>query len=530
MTQQIVEIPLDQLHVEHNPRKEFDDRAFRELQASIAVDGILDPIRVSPNADGYRIESGQRRYLAAQALKLATAPCIVVDQEAGAQTADEFVRAIVTNVQREDMNPVDEAEAFLHLIDQHGYTDVGVAERLGVAKQRVTERLDLLELPAPIRDLYRDRKLGVATRKSLRSIAKVSPEFATAIAKACAGKDEWQAVLVKEPGRVVGHVANESPKKWFPCGYQIERDNLKLSKDAKELLAKLDGKESWDRFRIRFGDDEVDAARAAGVLVEAKANDDRMSYVITDADYAAQLVEVICQRELKHREERAVAEAKRKAAQGKVDTGDKASDERAEAEKEARRAINEARAQGRIAARAHNLELGRWLLDNLATVKTDLSMEMVRLIATSILGPNRGEIFRAGLAYCLEEFQTEEKAGTVKKPKTKIVYIDTIGEAAEAFDKWMGRAKTPGDLLGRMWIAILAVELVDRGCVPQSGRHTGGLPTGSYGDRKWSTSGPRRDLAKKLVPAQLRPAKLPSEKLLDAAEKAHGAPTYSTRP
>lgn len=139
----IQQVAIEELRVsEFQPRKRIDEGAIAELAASVGDKGILQPLVVRPAEGGYEIVAGERRYRAAQRCGLATVPVIV--RELSDQETLEI--AIVENLQREDLNPVEEARAFKRLLD-FGLTQEGVAKAVGRSRSAVANTLRLLNLP-----------------------------------------------------------------------------------------------------------------------------------------------------------------------------------------------------------------------------------------------------------------------------------------------------------------------------------------------------------------------------------------------
>ena len=139
----IQQLPLNALHPSRlQPRKRFEPAAIAELSASIAEKGVLQPLLVRPSANGYEIVAGERRYRAAKQAGLSTVPAIVRELD-DRQTLEV---AIVENLQREDLNPLEEARAFKELID-FGMTQEAVAKAVGKSRSAVANALRLLALP-----------------------------------------------------------------------------------------------------------------------------------------------------------------------------------------------------------------------------------------------------------------------------------------------------------------------------------------------------------------------------------------------
>src|SRR4051794_8319091 len=175
-------IPLDRIVVKEgfNPRTSMEEKELKELTDSIAERGLLQPIRVHETGDGmYELVAGERRFQAVTRLKHTEVDAIVVvDQE----DSERLVDAIVENVQREDLNAIQEAMAYDRLVKE-GLTVKGAAQKVGVTQKRVTERLELLKLPAEVAELVEQGKVGMGPIKALVRIADKSPAIAGACAK-----------------------------------------------------------------------------------------------------------------------------------------------------------------------------------------------------------------------------------------------------------------------------------------------------------------------------------------------------------
>jgi ParB family chromosome partitioning protein len=159
------------------PRKRFDEARLEELAASIREHGIVEPILVRKVGARYRIVAGERRWRAAQRAGLTEVPALV--REASDRQAFEI--ALVENVQRADLNAIEEAEAYQALVDEHGLTQEGVAERVGKERSTVANALRLLKLPEDVRDGVRDGRLEMGHARALLGL-----EGAEAIRRAAA--------------------------------------------------------------------------------------------------------------------------------------------------------------------------------------------------------------------------------------------------------------------------------------------------------------------------------------------------------
>jgi ParB family chromosome partitioning protein len=160
------EIPLTEITPNpFQPRKAFDGPALDELKASIAEYGILVPVIVRRRGNGYELIAGERRWRASAALQRPSIPAIVRSTD-DRQTL-EF--AIVENLQREDLNALEEAAGFQYLIDEHGLTQEEVARRLGKSRPAIANTLRLLVLPDSIKAMLADARLSAGHARALLS-------------------------------------------------------------------------------------------------------------------------------------------------------------------------------------------------------------------------------------------------------------------------------------------------------------------------------------------------------------------------
>jgi len=145
----IVEIPLIEIRPSpFQPRKRFDDKKLDELAASIRAQGILSPVIVRQIPGGYELVAGERRLRATERAGLERIPAVVREMS----NAGMLEVALIENVQREDLNPVEEAEVYRRLIEEFGLTQEEMAARVGKDRASIANTLRLLKLPHPIRE------------------------------------------------------------------------------------------------------------------------------------------------------------------------------------------------------------------------------------------------------------------------------------------------------------------------------------------------------------------------------------------
>jgi ParB family chromosome partitioning protein len=149
------------------PRREFDSEKLGELADSIREHGLVQPIVVRPKGDArYEIVAGERRWRAAQLAGLTKVPALV--REFTEQESMEI--ALIENLQREDLNPLEEAEAYRLLLDQFGLTQEELARRLGKSRPQISNTLRLLQLSAPVRSLVQGGQLSMGHAKVLLGV------------------------------------------------------------------------------------------------------------------------------------------------------------------------------------------------------------------------------------------------------------------------------------------------------------------------------------------------------------------------
>jgi ParB family transcriptional regulator, chromosome partitioning protein len=160
----VQEISLKELRPNpYQPRKTFQQEAIDELKDSILEHGILQPLVVRKSIKGYEIVVGERRFRAAKEAKLASVPAVV--RELTEQQMMEL--AVLENLQREDLNPIEEGQAYQTLMEKLKFTQEEVAKRLGKSRPHVANHIRLLSLPAKIQELISDGKISMGHGRAL---------------------------------------------------------------------------------------------------------------------------------------------------------------------------------------------------------------------------------------------------------------------------------------------------------------------------------------------------------------------------
>jgi ParB family chromosome partitioning protein len=161
------EVPIEQIHRNTaQPRVDFDEEGLRRLAGSIRDKGVLQPILVRPSPErpgDYQIVAGERRWRAAQAAGLASVPIVLRDLD----DLEALEIAIVENVQRTDLNPVEEASGYQTLVGRFGRTQEEVAASVGRSRSHVANALRLLDLPPPIVEMLRQGRLTAGHARAI---------------------------------------------------------------------------------------------------------------------------------------------------------------------------------------------------------------------------------------------------------------------------------------------------------------------------------------------------------------------------
>ncbi|NLW95918.1 MAG: ParB/RepB/Spo0J family partition protein [Xanthomonadaceae bacterium] len=224
-------LPVDALRPgKYQPRKHWDGERLDELAESIRAQGVIQPIVVRALADRtYEIIAGERRWRASKLAGLAEIPAVV--REVDDRTV--VAMALIENIQREDLNPLEEAQALQRLIDEFDLTHAAAAEAVGRSRAAVSNLLRLLELPPAIRALVEERKLEMGHARALLTL---SPDLAAKLAKEAA-EQGWSVREVEHRAAqfAAGKVPAGGRRKPAPRGAAAP-DITRLENELSEIL------------------------------------------------------------------------------------------------------------------------------------------------------------------------------------------------------------------------------------------------------------------------------------------------------
>lgn len=170
----IRQIPLEAIRPSgYQPRKVFDDNKLQELAGSIRSRGVLAPIILRQTDDGYELVAGERRFRAARMAGLATIPAIIKE----VSNSEMLELALIENIQREDLNPIEEAEVYRRLTEEFGLSQEEVARRVGRDRSSVANGLRLLRLPARIQQDLAAGSLTAGHARALLALEAASEQL-----------------------------------------------------------------------------------------------------------------------------------------------------------------------------------------------------------------------------------------------------------------------------------------------------------------------------------------------------------------
>ncbi len=246
------------------PRREFDTAALAELQASIRENGLLQPLVVRVAGDGFELVAGERRFRALSGLKRQTAPALV------RELSDEqmLLLALVENLQREELNAIEEAIAYQQLIDGFGLTQSQVANRVGRNRSTVANSLRLLTLPQEVQDMVGSGSLSAGHARAVLSLEsdidriRLAPE----IAKSCLSVREAERRARSGSKRKPGSTGKVGQKQENPVARRTEMALARYFGTA--VKVRLRSKTAGE-IRIPFHDAE-DFERIIRRLLEAR--------------------------------------------------------------------------------------------------------------------------------------------------------------------------------------------------------------------------------------------------------------------
>lgn len=212
-------LPLSEIEPDkEQPRKKFDEEALGELASSIAEHGVLQPILVRPSpTGGYLIVAGERRWRAARMAGLTEIPAAIRE----ITDAQAMEIALIENLQREDLDPVEEAMGYKQLMERCGYTQEAAAKRLSKSRSAVANSLRLLGLPPLVLAVLRTGQLSAGHAKAILSLPEAADREAASTAIIRDGLNVRQAEALCKKMMKQPRVREEAPRPPLPCEVEL---------------------------------------------------------------------------------------------------------------------------------------------------------------------------------------------------------------------------------------------------------------------------------------------------------------------
>ncbi|PTL76590.1 ParB/RepB/Spo0J family partition protein [Vitiosangium sp. GDMCC 1.1324] len=180
----VIKLPIEAIKRDNlQPRRHFDEAKLRELTESIKTQGVLQPVLVRKDGDGFKLIAGERRWRASQAAGLHEIPAIVRE----VTEVEAFELALVENLQRADLDPMEEAEGYHRLVEEFGLTQDQVAQRVGKERSTVANALRLLGLPDEVKRMVAEGALSAGHARALLGVPRI-PEMTELAAQVAARK------------------------------------------------------------------------------------------------------------------------------------------------------------------------------------------------------------------------------------------------------------------------------------------------------------------------------------------------------
>lgn len=455
-----------------NLRSGRDPDRFAQLVASVKSDGVLTPLLVTPgDGDELLLVAGEGRWRAAGEAGQTEVPVYVVDVD---ERTGGLELAMAENMARQDFDLVQEAHGFERL-RAAGLTKKGIAQRLGIAQKRVTDRLEILKVPEVLHPQIASGVVPPAAIKALVSVGRIHEALPSVLAARVAAPpmSSWQPALtwaqvIQDPIGALTLDANgdgtELPADVYEAGESYPLERFTLTDAAQAQLDELLGLLGLDAemFTVRFGRDAVERASA---LKAAQAAKEGYSHLIVGQDVADELVADYIAACLATQREAAEWRAKDTTISGgPVPEDDAAQPLSQEQVREQRRAEREAEQEQRRRAAARNTELGAALFKHLMRLKVDAAVLKV-LTAVEVAGDLEG-IAARGARYGFPGWVQESRQ---KNGKVKVEYLAKAEAGAKA-RAFLDGVDGLAEIAGRLFCLIAMARYADEHAVARSNR------------------------------------------------------------
>lgn len=283
--EQVLQLALDSVAPNaEQPRRVFDEGKLRELAASVKEQGVLQPILVRPVAGSrnkYEIVAGERRWRAAKMVGLKKIPAIIkpLNDDVTLEVA------LIENIQRQDLSPLEEAATYRRLLDEHGYTQASLAERLGKSRVYVANTLRLLALPESIRSMITSGRISAGHGKALLMLENDADRLELA------DKIQAEGLSVRQTEEMA-----KNPERIYAALPQAESQHkpLKTEKPAASLKsAETSGRANTEELLLQDISDKLCARLQTKVKLQKTAKGGRIMLEYYSNEELSRLLEIL---------------------------------------------------------------------------------------------------------------------------------------------------------------------------------------------------------------------------------------------
>lgn len=458
-----------------NPRTHMDPDALARLAGNLSKTDVVQPLTVRPIEGGkFAVIAGHRRLEAAKLAGIKKVP-VHIRENGNARAA-----ALSENLHREDLDPIDTARGLMDLAAELNLTtNKKIAEELDVSDSWVSQHLRLLKLPEGVQIYIAEGHVPVEAERDLRAVAKVSPRIAECICELAKRRKVKSREFVVNFGELLEAVAQarfeDKPTMIDPGAVRLS-DVITDEKKRRDLGDRHLAAKPYthtDDPTLRFGEVEIDAARAAGCLVEHEVDHGEWTSTvafITDVELAADLAERLVERIVK---EAAEGKKQEEEFRARSQGGEPLTPEK---QKEERQAAYKERKEKAAEARTWNGTIGGNLLKRRGSAsRKQFALARVKAMAIALITDNPTLAAR-GLRLVTSQLQEVEvkQLKTTGKTKEKVSYADAQ-QSKDYLVKRVEDASSVNEVAEIVGDAMVASLLADENELPQSKRVRGGL-------------------------------------------------------
>jgi ParB family transcriptional regulator, chromosome partitioning protein len=450
-----------------NARSSQSADGLERLSASIATEGLIQPILVKAGTDGRAtVIAGHRRLAAAKLAGIEQVPVTYYEGER------EKPASLVENLHSEDLDPIDAARGLKAIAEEFNLTtNKDIAAQVNMSVQCVGDRLRLLRLPEGCQTRIASGEVPVEAERVLRKVAEVSPRIAECVCEMAVRRKVAPRDFVREFGDLLAETAEGrfDDKPTMIDARSVPFDVVSDREERADLLARHEATRPHllaSKFGFRLGESDLDAVRAAHCLVEHRVDEGgfytSVAY-ITDREMAADIVRRTVELAEATARKRAEEEAAWRERSGQID-------QTPEEQKEARKVERAKAAKTSVKARTFNADLGRNLVKRRGKgTRREQSLARAKAVAAVLLDDNENLPAR-GLRLVLPQLQEVEVKQLKSGEERQRVDYSGIPECVTYIENRIAEAKTADEVLELLADTLIAALVSDEAELPQSRR------------------------------------------------------------